>query len=84
MSNNKHTKTLALLVPGLSFAKRDRSTAAVICFILQLSFIGWIPAALWALLTLRNTKKQRVEQMLKAVREYNILPASKSSKQLSQ
>lgn len=57
--------------------------AAVICFILQLSLVGWIPAALWALITLGNNKKQRVEKVLKAVREYNILPASKSSKQLT-
>ena len=84
MANTIKNNMLALLIPALSFGVRNRKKEAVLSLILQLSLIGWIPAAVWALVTLhRDTKEKRIERVLKAVRGYTILPASKNSKELT-
>jgi TM2 domain-containing membrane protein YozV len=39
---------LALLLPGLQFFTIGRPFAGIVCLILQLTLIGWIPAAIWS------------------------------------
>lgn len=39
---------LAIFLPFLAFFTIDRPFAGVICLILQITLIGWIPAAIWA------------------------------------
>ena len=39
---------IALLLPWLAFFTIGRPFAGLICLILQLTLIGWIPAAIWA------------------------------------
>lgn len=39
---------LAVLVPWLAFFTMGRPWAALACLLLQLSALGWLPAALWA------------------------------------
>jgi uncharacterized membrane protein YqaE (UPF0057 family) len=39
---------IALLLPWLAFFTIGRPVAGLICLILQLTLIGWIPAAIWA------------------------------------
>jgi len=39
---------LAVLIPGLKFFLLGRPIAGVICLFLQLTFIGWVIAAIWA------------------------------------
>lgn len=43
---------IALLLPWLSFFTIGRPIAGVICLILQVTLIGWIPAAIWAVYAL--------------------------------
>jgi hypothetical protein len=38
----------ALLLPGLTFAAMGRPAASLVCYALQASVVGWLPAALWA------------------------------------
>ena len=39
---------IALLLPWLAFFTIGRPIAGLACLILQLTLIGWIPAAIWA------------------------------------
>ncbi len=51
---------LALLLPGLQFFTIGRPFAGIVCLILQLTLIGWIPAAIWSVYALSeyNTNKK--------------------------
>nr|DAH64330.1 MAG TPA: Proteolipid membrane potential modulator [Caudoviricetes sp.] len=57
---------LAILLPWLSFFTIGRPFAGVICFILQCTLIGWLPAAIWAAygVSQYHTDK-KIEGMLK-------------------
>jgi len=50
---------IAILVPWLSFLLRGRILHGIICLILQCTLIGWIPAAIWAVLDLQNARADR-------------------------
>ncbi len=39
---------LALLLPWLAFFTIGRPIAGLICLLLQVTIIGWLPAAFWA------------------------------------
>jgi len=51
---------IALLIPCLLFFTIGRPIAGIICLIPQITLIGWIPAAIWAVYTLSqyNTDKK--------------------------
>ncbi|QIM47704.1 YqaE/Pmp3 family membrane protein [Pusillimonas sp. DMV24BSW_D] len=57
---------IALLLPFLTFFTIGRPVAGIICLILQITLIGWLPAALWAIYALSqyNTDK-KIENALK-------------------
>lgn len=61
---------LAILLPFLSFIVRGKIITGIICFILQITILGWIPAAIWAALSLQNKRaEKRNEKLIRAVRE---------------
>lgn len=39
---------IALILPWLSFFTIGRPFAGIVCLILQITLIGWLPAAIWA------------------------------------
>lgn len=43
---------LAIFLPFLSFFTINEPVKGLICLILQLTILGWIPAALWAVYSL--------------------------------
>jgi hypothetical protein len=47
---------LAIIVPWLQFFTIGRPFAGIICLILQVSLIGWIPAAIWSVYALSQYK----------------------------
>jgi len=51
---------LAIFLPFLVFFTIGRPISGIICLVLQLTLIGWIPAALWAVYSLSqyNTDKK--------------------------
>jgi uncharacterized membrane protein YqaE (UPF0057 family) len=51
---------IALLLPFLVFFTIGRPVAGIICLILQITIIGWVPAAIWAVYSLSqyNTDKK--------------------------
>ncbi|MCS3531440.1 YqaE/Pmp3 family membrane protein [Chryseobacterium sp. JUb7] len=61
---------LAILLPFLSFMFRGKVLTGIICLILQITLIGWLPAAIWAVLSLNNERAdKRNERLIRAMRE---------------
>ena len=50
---------IALLLPWLAFFTIGRPFAGIICLILQLTLIGWLPAAIWAVYSLSQYKTDK-------------------------
>jgi uncharacterized membrane protein YqaE (UPF0057 family) len=50
---------IAIFLPFLSFVLRGRILTGIICLILQITLIGWIPAAVWAVISLQNSRADR-------------------------
>ncbi len=50
---------IAILLPWLLFFTIGRPFAGIICLILQITLIGWIPAALWAVFALSQFETDR-------------------------
>ncbi|UNM97058.1 YqaE/Pmp3 family membrane protein [Ignatzschineria rhizosphaerae] len=43
---------IAIIFPWLGFFTIGRPLAGIICLILQITLIGWIPAAIWSVYAL--------------------------------
>ena len=56
---------LAILLPWFQFFTIGRPFAGIICLILQITLIGWIPAAIWSVYALSqyNTDKKIARAM---------------------
>ena len=55
---------LAILFPSISFLIRGKILTAILCFILQITIIGWIPAAIWAVASLIDSRnKSRIKAL---------------------
>lgn len=56
---------LALFLPWLQFFTIGRPIAGVICLILQLTIIGWLPATIWSVYALSQYKTdQKIKKAL--------------------
>jgi uncharacterized membrane protein YqaE (UPF0057 family) len=58
---SRHSETimrllLALILPWLQFFTIGRPIAGIVCLILQITLIGWIPAAIWSVYALSQYK----------------------------
>ena len=47
---------LAIFLPFVVFFTIGRPVAGIVCLILQITLIGWIPAAIWAVYSLGQFK----------------------------
>ncbi len=56
---------IAILLPFLVFFTIGRPIAGILCLILQVTLIGWLPAAIWAVYALGqyNTDKKISEAL---------------------
>ncbi|PWF22663.1 YqaE/Pmp3 family membrane protein [Corticimicrobacter populi] len=50
---------LAIFLPFTVFFTIGRPIAGIICLLLQITLIGWIPAALWAVYALSQYKTDK-------------------------
>lgn len=56
---------ISLFLPWLTFFTIGRPIAGVICLILQLTLIGWLPATIWAVYALSQYKTdKKIEKAL--------------------
>ena len=56
---------LAIFLPFTVFFTIKRPLAGIICLLLQITVIGWLPAALWAVYSLSQFNTDR------KIREFN-------------
>ncbi|WP_455373159.1 YqaE/Pmp3 family membrane protein [Limibacillus halophilus] len=50
---------IAILIPFLVFFTIGRPFQGIFCLLLQLTLIGWIPAAIWAVYALNQYKTDK-------------------------
>jgi uncharacterized membrane protein YqaE (UPF0057 family) len=56
---------ISLILPWLTFFTIGRPFSGIICLILQITVIGWIPATIWAVYALSQYKTdQKIEKAL--------------------
>jgi TM2 domain-containing membrane protein YozV len=55
---------LAIIFPGISFLLRGKILSAILAIILQLTLVGWLPVAIWAVVSLVNSRNnKRMDEM---------------------
>lgn len=60
---------IAILIPALSFLLRGKIIQGILCIILQITLIGWLPAAIWAVVSLNNARaEKRTDRIVEAMR----------------
>ena len=57
---------IALLLPWLLFFTIGRPISGMVCLILQLTIVGWVPAAIWAAYSL---SLYRTDMKIEAMRD---------------
>jgi uncharacterized membrane protein YqaE (UPF0057 family) len=56
---------IALILPWLTFFTIGKPIAGIICLVLQITVIGWIPATIWAVYSLSQYKTdKKIEKAL--------------------
>jgi uncharacterized membrane protein YqaE (UPF0057 family) len=61
---------LAILLPPVAILTCGKPTQALLALILQITLIGWIPAAVWAILVVNSYHAdKRTDKMIKAQRK---------------
>ena len=50
---------LAILLPWLQFFTIGRPVAGLVCLLLQVTIVGWIPAAMWSVYALSQFHTDR-------------------------
>jgi uncharacterized membrane protein YqaE (UPF0057 family) len=61
---------IAVIFPSLAFLLIGRPLSAILCFILQCTVIGWLPAAIWAAVSVSQHKTEKTLAAL--IREQNL------------
>ena len=66
LKENDMRLIIALVLPWLTFFTIGRPLAGIICLILQVTLIGWLPATIWAVYALSQFKTdQKIERALR-------------------
>lgn len=61
---------LAILLPPLAMLMSGKPFQAIICLVLQITILGWIPAAIWACLVVNSHQAdKRTERLIKETRK---------------
>jgi uncharacterized membrane protein YqaE (UPF0057 family) len=56
---------IAIILPWLSFFTIGRPFAGIFCLLLQITLVGWLPAAIWAVYALGQYKTdKKIERAL--------------------
>lgn len=50
---------IAIIFPWLSFFLRGKIFAGLFCLFLQITLIGWLPAAIWAVVSLNSSRTDK-------------------------
>ena len=56
---------IALIFPGLTFFTMGKIFQGILCIVLQITLIGWLPATIWALVSVSNyNAEQRNDKLI--------------------
>lgn len=59
---------VAIFLPWLSFLLRGKIISGIVCLILQITVIGWLPAAIWAVVSRSNAQNRKnIKEMEKNI-----------------
>jgi TM2 domain-containing membrane protein YozV len=59
-----------MLLPWLAMFTIGRVFSGILCLILQFTIIGWLPAAIWAMIMVSNYKAdKRMDRLVTAIQE---------------
>lgn len=50
---------VAVILPWLALMLRGRIFQGILCLILQITLIGWLPAAIWAVMVVNSDNEER-------------------------
>ena len=57
---------IALILPWLTFFTIGRPLSGLVCLVLQVTLIGWLPAAIWAVYALSQYKTdEKIDRALR-------------------
>jgi uncharacterized membrane protein YqaE (UPF0057 family) len=70
---------LAIVLPWVSFFTIGRPLAELVCLLLQITLIGWLPASLWAVYALSQFKTD--QKIAKLMRQMKPMEQAKQTKQ---
>ncbi|MDX5478944.1 YqaE/Pmp3 family membrane protein [Fontibacter flavus] len=60
---------IAFFLPWLSLILQGKIFSGIICLILQITIIGWLPAAIWAIMSVHNMyEDRRVNKIVRAIK----------------
>lgn len=60
---------LAFFLPWLSLMMQGKIFAGIICLVLQITIIGWLPAFVWAVYSINNMyADRRTNKVINAIR----------------
>ncbi len=58
---------IALILPWLTFFTIGKPIQGIVCLILQITLIGWIPATIWAVYALSQyTTDQKIKNAIRS------------------
>lgn len=64
---------VAIIFPWLAFIMRGNLGLGLICLVLQITLIGWIPASIWAIVWISNKDSdERNDKMIKAIQDSQV------------
>lgn len=63
---------IAFILPWLTFFTIGRPLAGIICLILQVTLLGWLPATIWAVYALSQYKTdKKIQRMHNSINNAN-------------
>ena len=67
---------IALLLPWLSFFTMGKILQGILCLLLQITVIGWLPASIWALVSVGSyNADKRTDRIVNAMQAAQPQPA---------
>jgi uncharacterized membrane protein YqaE (UPF0057 family) len=59
---------VALFLPWLSFFTMGKVGQGILCLILQITIVGWLPATIWAFISISNyNADKRTDRLVDAI-----------------
>ena len=64
---------VAIIFPWLAFMLKGRVGLGILCLILQITLIGWLPATIWAIVVINNIHAdERHQEMMRNQQQTDI------------